>query len=73
MKKYAVVCFYTASKGGNGAAEVSLGVFAIKSNKKLFEINDQNIKLNFLRFLFKLICIVKFIYEIKNYFIKCKK
>ena len=69
MKKYAVVCFYTASKGGNGAAEVSLGVFnAIKSNKKLFEINDQNIKLNFLRFLFKLICIVKFIYEIKNYF-----
>ena len=39
MKKYAVVCFYTASKGGNGAAEVSLGVFnAIKSNKKLLKL-----------------------------------
>ena len=34
MRKFAVVCFYTASKGGNGAAEVSLGIFnAIKSSK----------------------------------------
>ena len=74
MKKYAIVCFYTASKGGNGAAEVSLGILnAIKSNKKLFEINDQNIKLNFIRFLFKFICIIKFIYKIKNYFKNVKK
>lgn len=74
MKKYAIVCFYTASKGGNGAAEVSLGVFnAIKYNKKLFEINDKNIKYNFLRFLFKFICIIKFIYQIKNYLKNAKK
>ncbi len=74
MKKYAIVCFYTASKGGNGAAEVSLGVLnAIKSDKKLFEINDQNIKFNFVRFLFKLISIIKFIYDIRKYFKNVRK
>ncbi len=74
MKKYAIVCFYTASKGGNGAAEVSLGVLnAIKSNKKLFEINDQNIKLDFIRFFFKFTCIIKFVFKIKKYFKNVKK
>jgi len=69
MKKFAVVCFYTASKGGNGAAEVSLGIFnAIKSDKRLFEINDQNIKFNFIRFIFKFFYILKFIYNIKKFF-----
>lgn len=74
MKKCAVVCFYTASKGGNGAAEVSLGILnAIKSNKKLFEINDQNIKSDLVRFIFKFICIIKFVYKIKNFFSNIEK
>jgi hypothetical protein len=74
MRKFAVVCFYTASKGGNGAAEVSLGIFnAIKSSKKLFEINDQKIQLNFLRFLYKFFYIIKFVYKIKKFFQNVEK
>ena len=37
----ALVCFYLASKGGNGAAEVTLGIYnSIKERKKLFEIDE---------------------------------
>ena len=62
-----VVCFYFASKGGNGAAEVTLGLFnSINDNKKLFEINDTKIKNIFLNFIFKIKNIIAFIFKIKK-------
>lgn len=62
-----VVCFYFASKGGNGAAEVTLGLFnSINDNKKLFEINDTKIKNIFLNFIFKIKNIFAFIFKIKK-------
>ena len=44
MKKYAIVCFYTASKGGNGAAEVSLRYLTLLNQIKNFlKLTSQNI------------------------------
>ena len=43
--KTAVICFFTASKGGHGSAEVSLGIFkSIKGQKKLFEFQESKKK-----------------------------
>ena len=66
---FAVVCFYFASGGGNGAAEVTLGIFnSIKERKKLFEINDKNIDIKLLNFLFKISNIIKIIPKISKFF-----
>ena len=49
-----MVCFFLASKGGNGAAEVSLGLFnSLNFKKKLFEIDDSKIKNKILIFFLK--------------------
>ena len=62
-----VVCFYLASKGGNGAAEVTLGLYnSISKNKKLFEIDDKNFKNRISNFFFKILNICSIVFKIKN-------
>lgn len=70
----AVVSFYLASKGGNGAAEVTLGIFnSIKEKKKLFEINDKKIKNKINNFFFKIFQIIKINYKLYKFFNKKEK
>lgn len=79
MKKknsIAVVCFYEATSGGHGAAEVTLSVFESlkKYKKKIFEIKKKNIfkilekyDINFLENFYKLFKIFFLIVDIKNF------
>jgi hypothetical protein len=62
-KGFALICFYEASTGGHGSAEVTKSVYECltKKNKKIFEIKKKKIfevleyyKLNFLENIFKI-------------------
>ena len=65
----AVVCFFLASNGGNGAAEVTLSLYnSIQGEKRLFEINDQDISNKFFNFFFKIEKIFLIIFNIKKFF-----
>ena len=47
--KIAVICFFKASAGGHGSAEVTLSLYkSLNINKRLFEYKESNIKKNFL-------------------------
>ena len=62
-----MVCFFLASKGGNGAAEVSLGLFnSLNFKKKLFEIDDSKIKHKISNFFFKIKSIFLILIKIKK-------
>ena len=70
-KKTAVICFFMTTKGGHGAAEVSLGLYkSIQGNKKLFEFKeDKKINNNFLLINIKKICFLfKVILRLRKYF-----
>ena len=69
--KTAIVCFFTASKGGHGSAEVSLGVFkSTKGKKKLFEFNESK-KSNglILSNIKKIFFLILTIFRLKKFFI----
>ena len=85
MKKeigYALICFYEASIGGHGSAEVSssLNECLPKNNSKLFEIKKKNFFIyledcNFtlIENIYKLFYIFLIINELKNFFNKYEK
>jgi len=77
----ALVCFYQASKGGHGAAEVTLSLFeSLKIKKKLFEINKNiyfnfldKYKINYIESLYKLFCLIHLYLRVKKFFLKFKE
>ena len=73
--KTAVICFFTASKGGHGTAEVSLGLFkSIKGDKKLIEFKEGKTKNGLiLSNTKKLYFLIKSIYNLKKFFRNNKK
>lgn len=73
--KTAIICFFTASKGGHGTAEVSLGLFkSINGEKKLLEFQETKIKDKLiLRNVKKFIFTFKSIFILKKFFYKNKK
>lgn len=80
MKKrlgYALICFYEASIGGHGSAEVSSSLYEClpKKNSKLFEIKKrkififlENYKFTFAENIYKLFYIYFIIKNLKNFF-----
>ncbi len=65
----ALVCFYLASKGGNGAAEVTLGMYnSIKERKKLFEIDDRKVNIKIINLIFKIYQIFKISLKMSKFF-----
>jgi len=84
-KKYntcvALVCFYHASKGGHGAAEVTLSLLeSLKKKKKLFEINKQiffnffdKYKINYFESVYKLFYLIPLYLKVKKFFFQSKK
>ena len=70
----AVVCFFLASNGGNGAAEVTLSLYnSIQGKKRLFEINDKKVNNKLFNFFFKIEKIFLIIFNIKKFFNNKKK
>jgi hypothetical protein len=79
---FALVCFYEASVGGHGSAEVSSSLFEClpKKNSKLFEIKKKKIfiyledfKFTLIENIYKLFYIFIIIIKLKNYFKKYEK
>jgi hypothetical protein len=81
-KGYALICFYEASCGGHGSAEVTLSLYECltKKNKKIFEIKKKKIfhflecyKFNYLENIFKILYIPILFIEFSIFINKFKK
>ena len=79
---FALICFYEASAGGHGSAEVSNSLYEClpKKNSKIFEIKKKNIftfleyyKFNYLENIYKFFYILIIINQLKNFIKKFKK
>jgi hypothetical protein len=79
---YALVCFYEASTGGHGSAEVSKSLYEClpKKNSKLFEIKKkkifsylENYKFNYLENIYKFFYILIIINQLKKFISKYNK
>lgn len=79
---YALVCFYEASTGGHGSAEVSKSLYEClpKKNSKLFEIKKKKLfsclesyKINYLENIYKLFYILIIISQLKKFISKYNK
>jgi len=79
---YALVCFYEASIGGHGSAEVSKSLYEClpKKNSKLFEIKKkkiffflENCKFNYLENIYKFFYILVIINKLKKFINKYNK
>jgi hypothetical protein len=79
---FALVCFYDASVGGHGSAEVSKSLYEClpKKNSKLFEIKKkkifsylENYKFNYLENIYKFFYIIIIINQLKNFISKYNK
>jgi hypothetical protein len=85
MKKnigYALICFYQASTGGHGSAEVSNSLYEClpKKNRKLFEIKKKKIfsylescKFNYLENIYKFFYVFIIVNQLKKFIKKYKK
>jgi hypothetical protein len=79
---FALVCFYDASVGGHGSAEVSKSLYEClpKKNSKLFEIKKkkifsylENYKFNYLENIYKFFYILIIVNQLKNFINKYNK
>jgi hypothetical protein len=79
---YGLVCFYEASTGGHGSAEVSKSLYEClpKKNSKLFEIKKkkifsflENYKFNYIENIYKLFYILIIISQLKKFINKYNK
>jgi UDP-N-acetylglucosamine:LPS N-acetylglucosamine transferase len=79
---FALICFYEASAGGHGSAEVSNSLYEClpQKNSKIFEIKKKKIftfleyyKFNYLENIYKFFYILIIINQLKNFIKKFKK
>jgi hypothetical protein len=79
---FALICFYEASSGGHGSAEVSSSLYEClpKNNKKIFEIKKKKIfsfleryKFNYLENFYKIFYLFIIFQQLKSFINKYKK